>query len=161
MVNIYSNQQEQIVTELLSPHLNELKFKIVKLTIDTNSRNKIKNCIITIEKFNKHPVNIKDCKTVYQYLFTLIRKNRLNLIDYSIEVSSPGINKPLTRHEDFLNAINLPIKVQTLYKVNNQKNFMGQLCKVDHSYIIIKNIVNNEIYKIKLTEIFEAYLKIY
>jgi ribosome maturation factor RimP len=47
--------------------------------------------------------------------------------EYVLEVSSPGLNRPLKRERDFQRAVGKKIKVKMLNPVKDQKNFTGVL----------------------------------
>ncbi|TCJ35132.1 ribosome maturation protein RimP [Parafrankia sp. BMG5.11] len=46
---------------------------------------------------------------------------------YHLEVSSPGIDRPLTRPKDFANWAGHEAKIETLSPINGQKRFRGKL----------------------------------
>lgn len=159
MVNVYKNNKEKTVVEQLKGSLKDLGFRIVKIRITEKNRGKI--CAMAIERIDLSYVNIHDCRNVHSFLQDLIDNNVLPLAGHSLEVSSPGINKPLTRVEDFKTAINSNIEVQTIFKVKNKKNFRGKLESVQEHQITLATASNNKKYDISFNEISEAYLKVY
>ena len=46
---------------------------------------------------------------------------------YVLEVSSPGVNRPLKRDRDFIRAIGKKIKVKMVAPVQGRRNFTGHL----------------------------------
>jgi len=46
---------------------------------------------------------------------------------YSLEVGSPGINRPLKKKEDFTRFAGKKVRIVTKEKVNNERNFSGKL----------------------------------
>ena len=46
---------------------------------------------------------------------------------YSLEVGSPGINRPLKKKEDFTRFAGKKARIVTKEKVNNERNFSGRL----------------------------------
>ena len=63
-----------------------------------------------------------------------ISRQVLSLLDaaglsehYSLEVGSPGINRPLKKKEDFTRFAGKRAKIVTKEKVNNERNFLGKL----------------------------------
>jgi ribosome maturation factor RimP len=49
---------------------------------------------------------------------------------YTLEVSSPGLTRPLKSEKDFMKYSNRMIKVKTVEAVGNQRLFKGKLLKV-------------------------------
>jgi ribosome maturation factor RimP len=46
---------------------------------------------------------------------------------YSLEVGSPGINRPLKKKEDFTRFAGKKVRIVTKEKVNNERTFLGRL----------------------------------
>ena len=76
-----------------------------------------------------HPsgVRLDDCQTVSQELSTHL--DVANIIDspYHLEVSSPGLDRPLTRHTDFVRFAGKPARIVTHEPIEGQRNFRGRL----------------------------------
>ena len=55
-----------------------------------------------------------------------------NIIDeaYTLEVSSPGINRPLKRPEHFVRFIGKKVRVRTRVLINGRRSFLGRLLEV-------------------------------
>ena len=49
---------------------------------------------------------------------------------YTLEVSSPGINRPLKRPEHFARFVGKKVRVRTREVVNGRRSFLGQLLEV-------------------------------
>ena len=121
MVQIYSNTQEKTVCNLLDTRLQNHGFNIVKLSI-VNSRQS-RCCEILIERIDENPITVFDCESVSELVTSLIKSKVLSLHDYSIQISSPGIERPLTRNTDFVKFIDSLVKLKTIYRINNRRNF--------------------------------------
>ena len=50
---------------------------------------------------------------------------------YSIDVSSPGVERPLRRPEHFAAVVGKPVAVRTAEKIDGSKNFRGQVLAAD------------------------------
>ena len=72
-------------------------------------------------------VTLADCQRVSEELSDLLDVE--NLIDhpYSLEVSSPGLNRPLSREADFLRFVGQRVRVSTLQAIAGQRRFLGIL----------------------------------
>lgn len=72
-------------------------------------------------------VTLGDCQRVSEELSDLLDVE--NLIDhpYSLEVSSPGLNRPLTQETDFLRFVGQRARVSTSQAIAGQRRFLGIL----------------------------------
>lgn len=57
---------------------------------------------------------------------------------YSLEVSSPGINRPLSKLKDFIRFHGEEVKIKTLAPLNGQRNFRGELLGVQEDRVCIR-----------------------
>ena len=72
-------------------------------------------------------VTLDDCSTVSRQLSDLLDVYLENEMAYSLEVSSPGPDRPLVGNEDFVRFKGNKAKIQTLQPIEGQKNFTGVL----------------------------------
>ena len=56
---------------------------------------------------------------------------------YNLEVSSPGIDRPLTRIKDFEEFEGYEAKIETVNLIDGQKRFTGTLAGINDSEILI------------------------
>jgi ribosome maturation factor RimP len=57
---------------------------------------------------------------------------------YTLEVSSPGINRPLKRPEHFSRFVGKKIRVRTREMINGRRSFLGELLEVSAEKIAVK-----------------------
>jgi len=72
-------------------------------------------------------VTIDDCAKVSGEIGDLIDVKEMIRHEYTLEVSSPGLNRPLTREKDLIGAVGRKVKVKTSVPINGRRNFIGQL----------------------------------
>lgn len=157
MLNIYSTHKEKGLADLLAGIIDKSGCELVRVRI-SRYRN-VKKCQIMIDKIDNTQVSLLDCENVNKIVLEILDKNDLGLQDYTIEISSPGIDRPLTRIKDFLENKNKLIKIKTLFKVLDRRSFKGYLNSINENSISIKIIDNNEIISIRFDSISEAYLQ--
>jgi ribosome maturation factor RimP len=56
---------------------------------------------------------------------------------YVLEVSSPGINRPLKRREDFARFVGKKVRVRTQDVIGGRRSFLGLLKEVTEDFIVI------------------------
>ncbi len=80
-------------------------------------------------------VTVDDCELVSNHLTKLFLVEE---IDYNrLEVSSPGVERPLKKIEDFTRFLGQTVKVKLRELVDNQKVFQGQISMVDGNKITL------------------------
>jgi ribosome maturation factor RimP len=65
------------------------------------------------------------------------RELRELLESYSLEVSSPGIDRPLTKPEHFRRFLGRKVKVKTRKAIDGQRNFTGTLAEADDESVMV------------------------
>lgn len=83
-------------------------------------------------------VEIEDCQLVSEQL-----EDRLDKLDpiresYFLEVSSPGLDRPLKKEQDFIRHKGDMIEIHTFAPVNGQKTLVGTLLGLDGDDIRIE-----------------------
>lgn len=110
------------------------------------------------DKVNGAAVSIEDCKKVHYTISPLLDIEDIIKDKYTLEVSSPGVNRPLTRNKDFVNYIGYSIKLTTKILIGNRRKFSGVLKEFLDNELSIELKDNNEIIKINKNNIMEANL---
>lgn len=78
---------------------------------------------------------------------------------YFLEVSSPGVERPLRKISDYDRFAGENIKVSTYRKINNSKEFIGELIGIDENKVVtIKLKDSEEEIKLKFADISKANL---
>ena len=81
-------------------------------------------------------VNIQDCELVSNHLSKLLLVEE---VDYNrLEISSPGLDRPLKKIEDYKKSIGKLVKIKTKDHINNEKVFLGVIEGVEDLLISIK-----------------------
>ena len=71
-------------------------------------------------------ITINTCAEVTKIAQNIIKLDSLIDSDYSIEVSSPGINRPLFNIKDFIKYQGEKAFIELKRSINNQKRFTGE-----------------------------------
>ncbi|HBL52771.1 MAG TPA: ribosome maturation factor RimP, partial [Syntrophaceae bacterium] len=72
-------------------------------------------------------VTLDDCTTVSNQLGDILDVHDLSRGPYTLEVSSPGIDRPISRDQDFEKFLGAKVKIRTHVKIEGIKNFQGVL----------------------------------
>jgi ribosome maturation factor RimP len=82
--------------------------------------------------------NVDDCAKISTDISTILDVEDPIEKEYTLEVSSPGIDRPLTRLKDFEDWCGYQVKLETLELVDGQRRFKGNLLGVDNDSVILE-----------------------
>ncbi len=96
-------------------------------------------------------VTVDDCALVSNHL---IRLFEVEGVSYDrLEVSSPGLDRPLITHEDYERFKGELVSVQTNLPINGRKNFKGVLRGLNAEQEVVISIENDQQISIDIREI--------
>lgn len=81
--------------------------------------------------------NVDDLSRVSRQLSDLLDEQDAIEGAYTLEVSSPGINRPLKRPEHFARVVGKRIRVRTREVINGRRSFLGILKGVEENKIML------------------------
>ncbi|MFM8440417.1 MAG: ribosome maturation factor RimP [Acidobacteriota bacterium] len=96
-----------------------------------------KNLTLRVFIDKKGGVSIDDCASVSRLLSEQLDADDLIPAAYVLEVSSPGLDRPLKSIGDFEKFKGSPAKIRTHRPIEGQRNFSGTLKGVDGDKILI------------------------
>ena len=82
--------------------------------------------------------NVDDLSRVSHQLSELLDTQDVVSGTYTLEVSSPGINRPLKRPEHFARFVGKRIRVRTRDSIDGRRSFLGTLQEVLENQITLK-----------------------
>jgi ribosome maturation factor RimP len=122
------------VTQLIEPVLEEMGFELV----DVEYRSERGRWILRIYADSEGGITVDDCARLSRQVGNLIDVKEVIAHEYVLEVSSPGLNRPLKKERDFLQSIDKKIKVRTISPVDGRSRFTGYLRKIHEDTLHIE-----------------------
>jgi ribosome maturation factor RimP len=102
-------------------------------------------------------VSLDDCASVSRELSAVLDVADLLPASYNLEVSSPGLNRPLKREADFKRFVGQNAKIRTKHPVGEtRRNFAGRLVAVEAGRVRID--VGDEIFDVPVDDVEKANL---
>ena len=148
MINLIAvSRIEKYLLKNLNPVFFGTDYEIIRVKV-YDKKEKIVQVMID------HPIkkiDINDCAKYSRIVSNLLDEKNLISDDYSLELSSPGIDRPLTRTKDFYNYKGNKIKVTTVNLENEKKVYKGILAEIMEKDILLdqnKHMINIELDKI-------------
>ena len=111
------------ITDLAEPVLDDLGFELV----DVEYLSEHGRWVLRIYIDKEGGVTIDDCVNLSREIGDLIDIKDVIEQEYVLEVSSPGLNRPLKKERDFTRVIGKKIKVRMSAPVKGRRNFSGYL----------------------------------
>lgn len=112
------------VTELIEPTLRDMGFELVRVLVGGGQRPTLQ---IMVERADHAPTMLEDCAEVSHAVSAL-----LDVADplpgaYRLEVSSPGIDRPLVRGSDYERFAGFEARLETELPIDGRRRFRGRL----------------------------------
>ncbi|MCP4682668.1 MAG: ribosome maturation factor RimP [Desulfobacterales bacterium] len=111
------------LTRLIMPVLDEIGFELVDIEY-LSGRGR---WILRIYVDKTGGITLDDCARVSREIGDLIDIKDIINHKYVLEVSSPGLDRPLRKEADFFKAIGKKVKVKMLMPIKGRRNFTGYL----------------------------------
>ena len=105
---------------------------------------------------NKNGITVDECVRVSRITEDIIKLDDGFKNEYTLEVTSPGINRPLFSEDDYKDNIGSKVKVSLKKMQDNTKNIFGIIMEVVGESVVIKS--RNKSYKIEFENIKKANL---
>lgn len=116
------------VCTILAPSLEALGYDIVRVQLSGNKRWTLQ---IMAERRDGGGMSVDDCERISHAISALLDVEEPIGESYVLEVSSPGIDRPLTRRQDFNRFAGFDVKVETDRPIDGRKRFRGRLMGID------------------------------
>ncbi len=102
-------------------------------------------------------VALDDCANISHELGNLLEVKDLIPHPYHLEISSPGLNRPLKKEKDFQRFKGRKVRIKTTHPLGNRKNFVGILSDYKDGTIYV--IIDKELFAIPHEELVKANLE--
>ena len=102
-------------------------------------------------------ITVEDCATVSNHLSRVFM---VEDVDYKhLELSSPGLDRPLKKAADFVRFTGSMVKLKTRLPVDGQKNFIGRIESFDEAAQTIVLAFDGKTAQIELSNVDKARIK--
>lgn len=120
--------------ELLEPVVTGMGYELVEIEYQPSTRHGVLRIYIDQED----GIQLEDCTEVSNQVSALLDVEDPIPGNYNLEVSSPGMDRPLSRLEDFQRFEGEIVKIKVGMAINGQRNFKGRLCGVTGDEVCIE-----------------------
>jgi ribosome maturation factor RimP len=116
------------IEAMIAPSLEAMGYRVVRVAVTGGRRPTLQ---IMAERADDQAMRVEDCTEVSRMVSALLDVADPIAGAYLLEVSSPGIDRPLVRPEDFARFAGFEAKVELNAPVDGRKRFRGRLLGVE------------------------------
>ena len=142
----------QLVTDLIEPTLKGSDVELVD--VEYKKTGKTWSLRVFIDK--NQGVTVDDCQRLSREIEDLIAIHELIADHYVLEVSSPGLDRPLKKETDFIRNKGKQVLVKTYLPINNSKTNTGTIKDFSNDTLFLEN--EKKTFEISLSNIAQAKL---
>jgi len=125
---------EQRVADIIEPALDDMGFALVRVQLSGSRRPQLQ--IMAAHK-NFGPMTVDDCADISRAVSALLDVEDPISGAYTLEVSSPGIDRPLVRLGDYDRFTGLVARVDVVRPIDGRKRFTGRIAAVEGETITL------------------------
>lgn len=127
-------RRNEKLSELLSPSVTALGYELVGVEYHPNSVNALLR--VYIDKADG--ITLDDCVAVNEQVSGVLDVEDPIAGKYTLEISSPGLDRPLFNLADFQRFIGSQAKIRVSRPIERQRNFKGEIIAVNGDNILIE-----------------------
>ena len=139
---------------MLEPDITKLGYELVRI-ITIGQKNPTLQ--IMIDRLDNNNITVDDCAKVSRKVSEILDEKDPIEGQYSLEVSSPGLDRPLTKIEHFQRFVGYEAKIETTIEIEGRKRFKGTLGDTKSNGLVHIEM-NNTQYTIPFADINKAKL---
>lgn len=138
--------------KLLEPVIERMGFELTDLELKLGGRSGLLRLFIDKES----GVDIDDCEAVSRQVSTILDVEDPLPGNYSLEVSSPGLDRALTKPAHFQRFMGEAVRVKLRFPLEGRRNYTGALKAADEENIEVE--VDGQSHKLAIATIESARL---
>lgn len=124
---------DQRIAEIINPVIEDMGFELVRIRL---MGGQTKTLQIMADKPNGG-IEVDDCADISTAISAVMDVEDPITDAYTLEVSSPGIDRPLTRLKDFETFEGYEVKLETADMIDGRRRFRGELAGVEGDEVLI------------------------
>ena len=129
-----NKEYEAMTEELVLPMIEENKFELV----DEEYVKEGGNWYLRVYIDKPGGINIDDCELISRALSDKLDEKDFIEDAYILEVSSPGLGRPLKKDKDFTRNMGEMVEIKLFRQINKQKEYEGILKAFDKETVTIE-----------------------
>jgi ribosome maturation factor RimP len=124
------------IERLIEPSLAAMGYEIVRVLIMGKHSPTLQ---IMAERKDEQAMTVEDCADISRQISAVLDVEDPIRSAYTLEVSSPGLDRPLTRPKDFQRFAGYEAKLETRFPIDGRRKFTGKLIGLDGEVVKLKD----------------------
>ena len=120
------------IAALIEPAIASLGYELVRVAMHGSGRPTLQ---VMVERADGRNVDVEDCAAVSRALSALLDVEDPIGGAYDLEISSPGVDRPLTRRKDFERFAGFEAKLELAAMQAGRRRFRGRLLGLDGAMV--------------------------
>lgn len=142
---------------LIQPVIEDMDYELVGVEYIASGKHSILRVYIDSDQ----GIGLSDCEIVSRQLSSIFDVEEPVMTQYNLEVSSPGVERPLFNIEHYQRFLGHDVKLRLLRSVNNQRKFNGTIDSVSEANNSIELMTDTSNYKLDIELIEKANLVVH
>jgi ribosome maturation factor RimP len=143
----------QDLTALFEPVIQSMGYELVGVEFQGS----VQHGTLRVYIDHENGIGVDDCAAISQQISAILDVEEPIQQAYDLEVSSPGLNRPLFKPADYELFTDRLVKIKMAVPVDGRRNFKGVIQGVKQSKIV-QVMVDNESYELPINDIAKANL---
>lgn len=131
--------------ERIAPTLESMGFEVVRVSLTRASGDGHRTLQVMADRLDGSLISVDDCETISTALSAIFDVEDPVPGAYDLEVSSAGIDRPLTRPKDFAAYAGFEAKIELKQAVNGRRRFKGPLKGLNEAGDVVMAVDGNEV----------------
>ncbi|NUB26389.1 ribosome maturation factor RimP [Azospirillum brasilense] len=124
------------IEQIITPSVEAMGYELVRVQLTGGQRMVLQ---VMAERADGAPMTVEDCADISRAISAVLDVEDPIKSAYTLEVSSPGIDRPLTRLKDFERFAGFEAKLETRLAVDGRKRFKGMLKGVEDGLVCVES----------------------
>ncbi len=138
--DITESGSEARIAAVVEPEIEDLGFRLVRVQVSGQNGTTLQ---IMVERPDGM-IEVGECETISRALSPLLDIEEPLPGNYHLEVSSPGIDRPLVRLSDFDTWCGHVAKLETTQMINGRKRYKGTIVSTDDNKVTFRADVDTK-----------------
>lgn len=121
------------IEDIVAPTIVGMGFELVRVHLSRGG-----TLQVMIEPADGRPMDVEDCANVSRALSAVLDVEDPITSAYTLEVSSPGIDRPLTRAKDYVRWTGHMARLETTEPVEGRRRFKGTLLGLEDGIVKLR-----------------------
>lgn len=143
------------LAQLIAPTVEAMGYDVVRVKLSGSSPARLQ---VMAERRDRVSMTVEDCAALSTAVSAVLDVEDPIPGNYDLEVSSPGIDRPLVRPEDFERYTGFVAKLETAEPIDGRKRFRGRLVDVKDGAVQVELDTTQQTVAIPIDALREAKL---